>query len=135
MEVCGGPRSDWEASRSLLGESNRAGFCKRDNVQVTPVRIGAGNSAHEATVAEQPQFCRQQGAASMEGPAAGCMCIAFPAQHFRMQQACGGCVEAARATGAKTLVSSRTSNNLAVRRCMDDFLDLAWHSSRQRRLN
>lgn len=37
---------------------------------------------------------------------------------LRMQQACGGGAEIARATGAIVPTSNRTSNNLAVRRCM-----------------
>jgi hypothetical protein len=35
-----------------------------------------------------------------------------------MQQACAGVAEIASATGTNTPTSSRTSNNLAVRRCM-----------------
>jgi hypothetical protein len=41
-----------------------------------------------------------------------------PCIGFRMQQACAGVAEIARATGTNTPTSSRTSNNLAVKRCM-----------------
>jgi hypothetical protein len=41
-----------------------------------------------------------------------------PCIGFRRQHACGGAAETARATGANTPTSSRTSNNLAVTRCM-----------------
>jgi len=130
MEVCGGPRPEWEASRSLLGASRREADDKRESGHVAPTLTGSDNSAQMETITERLQSWSQRDGISNEGSAEVCLHTAFPRQQFRRQQAVCGGVEAARATGAKTLTSSRTSSNLAVRRCMDDFLDLTWHSSR-----
>lgn len=52
-ENCGGPRTEWEASRSLPRGSSWESGGKSEDGQAAPALTGSGNSAHMETVMER----------------------------------------------------------------------------------
>jgi hypothetical protein len=70
--------------------------------------------AHCETVRVRQQSCWQHPGGAWNSES----CEGRPCIGFRMQHACGGAAETARATGTNTPSSSKTNSALAVRRCM-----------------
>lgn len=114
MENCGGARPEcaWLTDRAkrIGGRSD----CRIADAGVAWAHVLEVRCAARETVRGRQQSCWQHpGGAWNSASREGRPCIGF-----RMQQACGGVAEIAKATGTNTPTSSKTSNNLAVRRCM-----------------
>jgi len=114
MENCGGARPECAWLTVVAKRSGRRSDSRVAEAGVTWALADRLRCAHWGTGRGRQQSCWQHpGGAWNSALWEARSCIGF-----RMQQACGGVAEIARATGANTPTSSRTSNNLAVRRCM-----------------
>ena len=113
-ENCGGARPEWAWLTDEAKSIDCRSDCRMADAGVARAQVLEVRCAARETVRGRQQSCWQHpggpwNSASWEGR---------PCIGFRMQQACAGVAEIARATGTNTPTSSRTSNNLAVRRCI-----------------